>query len=176
MLTDQEIIAATKPVLFVVRNENGSIRSYGSTRPDEPCEAYYADDPVFAARNLQELRERRCDEVDALHARKARFGMAYGGDRFELDDVSYGKITALATDAIACDRNMEGSEWEATAFVSSTNQPLMLTTPAQVIAFATAAKKMVKALFAKRFALKVMIRASEDPASIDINAGWPEQE
>ena len=49
MLTDQEIIDATKPVLFVIRNEDGSIRSHGGTRPDEPCEAYYADDAGVVA-------------------------------------------------------------------------------------------------------------------------------
>lgn len=49
MLTEQEIVEATKPVLFIVRNEDNSIRSHGSTRPAEPCEAYYADDPGVAA-------------------------------------------------------------------------------------------------------------------------------
>jgi|GEM_PF-2603956 len=49
MLTEQEIIAATRPVLFVVKNADGSIRSHGSTRPAGPCEAYYADDPAIVA-------------------------------------------------------------------------------------------------------------------------------
>jgi hypothetical protein len=49
MLTEQEFLDATKPVVFVVRNEDGSIRSHGSTRPDEPHEALYADDPEYVA-------------------------------------------------------------------------------------------------------------------------------
>ncbi len=58
MLTDQEIIDATKPVLFVVRNEDGSIRSYGRSRPDGPSEAFYADDTALLA-ELAALRDRQ---------------------------------------------------------------------------------------------------------------------
>jgi hypothetical protein len=49
MLTEQEILEATQPVVFVVRNEDGSIRSYGSTRPMGSCEALYGDDPDVQA-------------------------------------------------------------------------------------------------------------------------------
>lgn len=159
--------------LYVTFNPDGSIRDRMANQQEPPATYLEDDDPRLVAFELGRRQEARCDEVDALHALKAKHGFLHGGDRFEADAESYGKITALVSDAIACDRNMDGAEWEATAFVSATNRPLLLNSVGDVIAFGTAAKKAVKALFAKRFALKVAIRASADPESIDIEAGWP---
>lgn len=123
---------------------------------------------------LDMAREARCDEVDALHATKERHGFIYNGVRYELDDKSQGKIASVASEAGFAVQGVAGIEWTATAWVAADNSVTPFATAASFLPFANAAKQAAKALFARRYALKVACRAAttaEALAAIDASSG-----
>ena len=122
-------------------------------------------------------QEARCDAVDALYQEKLLAGFLYEGKRYEIDDGSQSKIGNLALTAGFSIINMPSVTWEPTPFIAADNSATMFATAEDYMSFANAAKDAFKAVFAKRYALKVACRAAttaEDLASIDIAAGWPD--
>lgn len=121
--------------------------------------------------------EARCDEIDALHEAKSRHGFTYQGTRFNLDDVSQGKIGDLATAAGFFALGVSGVTFGPTPFVAADDSAIVFATAAEFLLFANAAKNAAQALFARRYALKMECRAAataEELAAIDIEASWPE--
>lgn len=160
--------------IYVELDGNGTVLRRFGVQQDPPVTFWAADSAELRALALADLREKRCDAVDGLHAAKEREGFVYSGKRYELDTVSQGKITSLGADAGNCLKQVVGSEWVPVAFTAADNSQTAFAAPEDFMPFATAAKKAALRLFARRHQLKALIRAAEDPDSIDIAAGWPE--
>lgn len=159
--------------VYVELDGNGKVLHRFGVQQDPPVAFWATGSAEYLALQLADLQEKRCDEVDRLHAAKEVYGFTYLGKRYELDDRSQGKITALGADAANCINAVAGSEWVPITFTAADNTPTQFAQPQDFMPFATAAKKAGLVLFARRAALKAQIRASQDPASIDIEAGWP---
>lgn len=159
--------------VYVELDGNGKVLHRFEVQQDPPVTFWPAGSAEYQALQIADLQEKRCDEVDRLHAAKELYGFTYLGKRYELNDKSQGKITALGADAANCINGVTGTEWVPIAFTASDNTPTYFAQPQDFMPFATAAKKAGLALFGRRAVLKAQIRASQDPASIDIEAGWP---
>ena len=122
-------------------------------------------------------QEARCDAVDALYREKLLTGFLYEGVRYELDDMSQTKISALAVGAGFYLLGVEAVTWSPIHFLARDRSVTTFETAAAYMAFANTAKVAAEALFTCRAILKATCRATasaEDLAAIDIAAGWPD--
>lgn len=162
----------------IVRTGDGAGIPQAAGNPDwERYLAWRAEgnepDPVEVADAIPA----RVEAVEALYAAKLLAGFEHGGKRFELDDASQQKISALATASGFYVLGVGGVTWSPIPFVAADNSVQVFATALDFIAFANAAKTAAQALFARRYALKTACRAAataEELEGIDIEAGWPE--
>lgn len=145
-----------------------------------PGQEHLADGgPGLIALLLADAQEKRCDDVDRLHAAKELRGVTYDGHRFELNDKSQGKIGNMALNALLSLNPATGITWDPLEFTAADNEPYWFNTALSFFPFAQAAAVLGKALFARRAELKRLCRASgtvEALAAIDITTGWPPQD
>lgn len=164
---------------YVERDGDGKIIATFAVQQDPPVEYLEEGSEAYEALALAEGIASKLQAIEAIYLDRQLSGFAYGGDRFECDDASMGKISGLATDAGFNIMGVSGVEWTPVPFVSVVNVPMLFATPESFIPFATAGKKAVQALFAHRFALKAAVRAAAtlaELAAVDVETGWPDLE
>lgn len=158
---------------WVEQRDGSVVGVYANRQPGYAEEERPEDHADLVAVRLGAAREARCDEVDALYEAKCLHGFLHLGTRYEMDPVSRGLITGLAADAANCINGMEGAQFVPIPFMSADNVPTLFDTPATLVALGTSLKFALLAMFQRKTVLKLTIRASADPASIDITTGWP---
>lgn len=121
----------------------------------------------LAGPTLEERRAATRARIDDVRERALRLGMRAGGQDWDTDPRSRANL-AEAVSALAAGAALPaGFTWRTTD-----NRDIALT-GAQLVALAGAMRDFVFACHKRAWALKAAIEASDDPASIDLFAGWP---
>lgn len=133
----------------------------------------YVDGVFSGIPSLAERRIMACEAVDARREVAIAVGCSYSDKVIDVDQISQSRISSMAIragDVIA-----GRSDWPAyyQAWITADNTILPLATAEDGFAMAVACEAFVAGAIINAATLKAMIRASEDPASIDIEAGWP---
>lgn len=143
----------------------------GDCRPGD--RAARADES--AAVKLADAKALRLAEVSAELARRNVTGFAFNGALYQIDDLSQGRISALAVKAALVIAGVAGATWPAGfRFIAADNTGAAFDA-AGFVAFADAASNVVIARRLRARALKNSIVTAADAqalAAIDITTGW----
>jgi hypothetical protein len=108
-------------------------------------------------------------------ANRIAAGHAHNGHTYQIDELSQGRIAAIAASAVASQIN-GGPPWTTIGWRTAANAKVDYATAAGFLVFAHAMKTRVQALRAKYWDLVDAIEAAGNAAAviaIDVNAGWP---
>jgi hypothetical protein len=134
------------------------------------------DQAAIANRAAYALHQRKmavCDAIDAHREGLLARGATYFGKVIQVDETSQQRIQAMGAVALAC---LQGATtWPDTLahWVAADNSLLALATATDGLALALAMAAWVSAAIMRAVTLKAETRASDNPESIDITAGWP---
>lgn len=159
--------------MFVFR-ENGRLVGYSFARQTAAQEELADDHPDLVAYFLATRKRERLVDVASELARRNAYGFVHDGKRYQVDDASQARITALVVKADRFVAGLPGATWDVT-FIAADNSEVAFTA-AEFGVFADAASNVVIARRMYARDLKNRILAAADRAAldaIDVTAGWP---
>lgn len=129
-----------------------------------------------AAPTLDQQKAATLAALDVIAQAKLSFwtgGLAPAGG-LQVDDISTGRITSWATQALVC--KATGAAWGLPYWIMTDNSHRTFTGPDDFLTFAQAAETYKTAAVLQNSTLKGEINAAPDEAAlaaIDLSAGWP---
>lgn len=123
--------------------------------------------PSSPGPTVEQVRAEQLAQVNIERARRIAGGVSYAGHVYDSDDVSRANVTGTVAAVSAGVPLPDGFAWR-----TADNVDVPFDAPT-LVALGAALLAHANACYANSWALKAALAAADDPASVDITAGWP---